>query len=431
MSRQPSSWMKLDNAAKIYPAAKKRKWTAMFRFSMDLSEPIDPNILKRALKSTVARFPMFAQRLRRGVFWFYLEHLDGEPEVQQDVANPCVRMKLSENGGFMFRVRYYQNRIAVEFFHVLTDGTGGMCFLKTLVAEYLKLKYGAEIPRSADILDCSQPTRPEEREDAFFKYAKGITRTRKESSAFYFKGTQEPDDIIHITTGTMSSQQLLEKAKQKGVSLTEYLTASLILVFDRLQRAQSHNQRRYKPVKICVPINLRKFYPTPTLRNFSNYTNPGIEPKYGEYSFDEILSAVHHHMGSEVTEKLLNAKISTNVKSESYKILRIMPLFIKNLAMKMTFMMVGDRQTSSSISNLGVIRLPDEMRKYVTGMNFILGPYSRNRVVCAVLSYEGVLTVTFTRTVRETFVEREFFRFLVKQGIHVKIESNQNDGQEV
>lgn len=427
MNGKPKKWMKLDNAAKIYPAAKRRNWTALFRVSAELTEPIDPIILAKAQKSTLERFPGFSLRLRRGFFWFYLEHNEGMPDIQEDVGNPCVRMRLNENQGFMFRVRYYRCRIAVEIFHVLTDGTGGLCFLKTLVAEYLRIKYGADIPRDNEILDCSAEPSPEETEDAFFKYARGITRTRSESNAYYIKGTDEPEDVIHITCGMIEVSKALAAAKNCGVTLTEYLTAALIMAIDRIQRAGGKPQRQLKPVKICVPINLRKFYPTHTMRNFSNYTNPGIEPKYGEYTFDEVLKAVHHHMGAEVTEKQLNAKISTNVRSESYKILRIMPLFVKNLAMRLTFNLVGDRQTSSSISNIGSVVLPPQMAQYVTRMDFILGPLSRNRVICAALSYNGKLYLNFTRTIKETAVEREFFRFLVKQGLCFKIESNQRE----
>ncbi|HNX13303.1 MAG TPA: hypothetical protein PK854_02150 [Oscillospiraceae bacterium] len=419
------SWMKLDNAAKIYPAAKRRNWTALFRLSACLTEPVDPVALRAALESCAKRFPTFTLRLRRGMFWFYLEHIDGVPKIQRDVANPCVRMDLRENRGFMFRVRYFENTVAVEIYHVLTDGTGGFVFLKTLVAEYLRIKYGAVIPRDTEILDCSEAPKPDELEDAFFKYAKSHTAPRGESSAYYFKGTLERPDVIHITNAQMPLDLLLAKAKEKKVTLTEYLTAVLILAIDKVQRAEGRPQRKLKPVKICVPINLRKFYPTHTLRNFSNYTNPGIDPRYGLFSFDEVLSAVHHHMGSEVTEKKLNAKIATNVQVEKVRVLRLMPLFIKNIAMKMTFKFVGDRQTSSSISNLGAVKLPPEMEQYVTRMDFILGPLSRNRVIAAMLSYQNTVYFNFTRIIKETFIEREFFRMLVKLGIPVRIESNQ------
>lgn len=416
-------WMKLDNAAKIYPAASRRNWKALFRLSATLTETVDPAVLKEAQRFTLARFPGFALKLKRGVFWYYLEFNEGGPPVLPDGSYPCAPMDFKENGGFMFRVRYHKKRIAVEIFHVLTDGSGGLCFLKTLVAEYLRIKYGAQIPRDSGILDCSQPPRPEETEDAYLKFARNVGRSRREPDAYYLKGTDEPD-YVHVVTGLIPSFEVLSRAKEKGVSLTEYLTAVLVMAIDKLQRQKVRQEKRLKPVKVCIPINLRSFYPTCTMRNFASYVNPGIDPRYGVYSFDEVLSAVHHYMRAEVTEKLLNAKISTNVRSETRKVLRLTPLFLKNIAMKLTFYRVGDRKSTTSISNLGLVKLPDEMAQYVARMDFILGPLSRNRVVCGALTYNGTLVLNFLRTIRESALEREFFRYLVKLGVPVRVESN-------
>lgn len=423
-SSAQKSWMKLDNAAKIYPAAKRRNWKALFRLSATLTQPIDPTILEQAQRSTLARFPGFAQRLKRGAFWYYLEHNEGAPAITPDGMYPCAPMDFKENHDFMFRVRYHDRRIAVEVFHALSDGSGGLCFLKTLVAEYLRIRYGAQIPRDKEILDCSAPPHPDETEDAYLKYARDIARSRREPDAYFLRGTDEPDGYVHIVTGMIPVQDVLRRAKEKQVSLTEYLTAVLILAVDKIQRRMVRHPKLYKPVKVCVPINLRSFYPTNTMRNFASYVNPGIDPRYGVYSFDEVLAAVHHYMRAEVTEKLLNAKIATNTRAEAHKALRLTPLFLKNIALKFTFSRVGDRKSSTSISNLGVVKLPDEMARYVTRMDFILGPLSRNRVVCAALTYNGTLVLNFTRTIRESMLEREFFRTLVKLGIPVKLESN-------
>lgn len=419
--------MKLDNAALIYPATMNRNWTALFRLSATLTEPVDEDILEVAQKRTLRRLPWFSYQLKRGLFWFYLERGDAEPAVEPDVGNPCVRMKLKSRAGFCMRVRYYQNRIAVEFFHVLTDGTGGLVFLQTLVAEYLRIKYGAVIPRDERILDCSEPPKPEEAEDSFAAYSGTITQTRKEVKAFHINGTDESGGFVHIITGSMDAEGVRQKAREKGVTITEYLTAALILSVDAIQRRRVAHIHRLKPVKICVPINLRNVFPSKTLRNFANYVNPGIDPRLGTYTFDEVLNIVHHFMGMEVTKKLLNAKITTNVRTEQNRVLRLMPLFIKNLAMKYAYSQVGDAISTTSLSNLGVTRLPEEMAKYVRRMDFILGPLADNRVCAAALTYNGRLRVNFTRTIAEPVLEREFFTRLVKLGIPVKVESNQTE----
>ncbi|MPM69201.1 hypothetical protein SDC9_116145 [bioreactor metagenome] len=209
--------------------------------------------------------------------------------------------------------------------------------------------------------------------------------------------------------------------------MTEYLVAALILSVDAIQRRRIPSIHAYKPVKLSVPINLRNVFPSKTLRNFANYANIGIDPRLGEYTFDETLNIVHHTLAMEVSPKLLNMKITTNVRSEQNTVLRLTPLFIKNMALKYVYSQVGDVLSSTTLSNLGVSKLPDEMAKYVRRMDFILGPLADNRVCAAALTYNGRLRVNFTRTIAEPWLEREFFTRLVKLGIPVKVESNQRD----
>ncbi len=425
-----AAWMKLDNAALIYPATMNRNWTALFRLSATLTEPVDAGTLERAFRQTLARFPSLAVRLRRGIFWFYFEQGHDAPAIEQDVGNPCLRMRLQDSGGYGLRLRYYRNRIAIEFFHVLTDGTGGMVFLKTLVAEYLKMQYGADIPRGDDILDCGAEPLPEELEDSFMRFSGTETQGRREDKAYHINGTDEADGFIHITTGEMELDQLLSMARAKGVSLTEYLSAVMILSVDAIQRRRIPVKRSYKPIKICVPINLRRFFPSKTLRNFSSYVNPGINPRLGTYDFDETLRIVHHFMAMEVTEKLLAARFTTNVKTQQNPMLRVMPLFIKNAAMKLVYTQVGDAVSSTCLSNLGLADLPPEMTKYVSRMDFILGPLAQNRVCAAALGYNGKLRINFTRTIEEPLLEKEFFTRLVRLGAHVLVESNQPEPEE-
>lgn len=429
METKHKSWMKLDNAALIYPATMNRNWTALFRLSATLREPVDAGVLERAFLNTLPRFPSLAVKLRRGVFWFYLEKSGEAPAIEQDVGNPCVRMRLMDNGGCGLRIRYYRNRIAVEFFHVLTDGTGGLVFLKTLVAEYLRLRYGADIPCAGDILDPREPPSDAETEDSFARFSGAETSSRKEAKAYHITGTDESDGFIHITTGEMALSDLLERAKEKGVSLTEYLTAVMLLSVDAIQRRRIPLTRSYRPVKVCVPINLRRFFPSKTLRNFSSYVNPGINPRLGVYDFDETLRIVHHFMAMEVTEKQLIPRLTTNVRTQKNRTLRIMPLFIKNAAMKLVYNQVGDALSSTCLSNLGAVELPPAMQEHVSRMDFILGPLAQNRVCAAALGYDGRLRINFTRTIGEPLLEKEFFTRLVKLGIHVLLESNQRESE--
>ena len=333
-------------------------------------------------------------------------------------------MDLRENRGFMFRVRYHENRIAVEIFHVLTDGTGGLCFLKTLVAEYLRLKYGAAIPRGSGLLDCDEPPRPEELEDAFLRYARPETLPRAEKAAYHVRGTDEPPDVIHVITGMCPVAELKEKARSYGVSVTEYLTAVLLLCLDEMQRRSVRPKGRLKPVKVCVPVNLRSFFPSETVRNFALYVNPGMEPRLGHYTMEELTNIVHCQMALEATEKNLCARFSQNVRSEQSIALRLVPLFLKNIVMKCVFDRVGERKSVITLSSLGVINVPSVMYDYVKRLDFILSEQSKAPYNVGVLSYSGTTYLNIIRNIKEPRLEMEFYKVLREEKIHVKVESN-------
>ncbi len=418
------TWMKLDNAAKIYPAALSWfGWMSIFRLSAELDEKVDADILDAALQRVIKRFPSMGVRLKRGLFWYYLDGIKRPPRVQRDVKNPCGRMNFKKRDGYMFRVRYYEKRIAVEFFHVLTDGTGGMIFLKTLVAEYLKLKYGDDIPRSAAILDCSEAPKPEETEDSFLRYARKATVSIGDEEAWQIKGTKSGAGGIHVITAMMSASQLKGKAKSYGATVTEYLLAHLVLSLAQLQRESKRASKL--PVKVNVPVNLRKFYGSNTLRNFANYMHVGIYPALGEYTFEETLTTVKHQIGIMGTEKIQNGRFSNNVSSERNFLLRIAPLIIKEPVMKLAFLINGDRLSSTVFSNLGKVDLPEPMAQRVRRFDFLLGPQSKNPTVCACVTFGDTCCLNLTRYISETDMERIFLTRLVKDGIHVKVESNQ------
>ena len=423
MKNETPSWLPLDNAAKIYPPAMTKRWNALFRVSATLKEPIDPDLLYAAQLRTLRRFPTFSMRLRKGIFWYYLDKIDGAPEIQQDFQNPCAKMNFSKNRGFAFRVRYYNCRIALEVFHVLTDGTGGMSFLKTLVAEYLSLKHHVTIPREGDLLDCSKDPLPEEMEDGYLRYAGSSPIPEAACTAYHLNGTPNRD-FLSITTGIISAADIAGRAKALGITVTEFLTAVLVLAVTDWKKAKNSRFQKSRPVKITVPVNLRKMFPSRTVRNFANYANVGIDTRLGEYSFEEVAMIVHHQLKLETSPKRLAAKIASNVGIEKNAFMRLVPLFIKNPVMHIAYRLEGDRKSSSCLSNLGLIKLPGVMEEYIERFDFMLGSLLENPVACAMVGYGDKLYINFSRTILEPFLERAFFTRLVKMGIHVKVESN-------
>ena len=417
-------WLKLDNAAKIYPAAKTRSWTAIFRVSVTLNEDIDPGILDTALENTIRRIPLFGYRLRRGVFWHYLDWQPNMPKSEQDVQNPCARMLLDRDNHFMFRVRRHHGRIAVEGFHSLADGTGGLTFLMTLAAEYIRLRYGEKIPANSHVLDISEEPVPEEWEDSFLKYARGGVRARKEEVAYALSGTPLAEGLLSLVTGVADAACLKEAAHRYGVTINVFLASVLLKALLTLQASEPGKRRKRLPVKVSMPLNLRKYYPSRTLRNFASFINATIHPTYGDYTLQDIISQVRGFAGMEATEPMVNARMSTNVAVEKNRLLRAMPLFIKTPAMKLAYYLAGERYFTMTMSNLGALPLPKEMAKYVRRADLVMGPGKHNRSTAGVISCLDKTYINFSRTIEEPNVEREFFRLLIQLGVPVTVESN-------
>ena len=191
--------MRLDNAAKIYPAALRQNWSNVFRLSATLAEEVDTRVLQSALDVTVRRFPSMCVRLRRGLFWYYLQQLNKAPTIREESSYPVTSMTRREIRSCAFRVIVYQNRIAVEFFHAVTDGNGGLVFLKSLTAEYLQQKYGASIPATHGVLGRLESPSEEELEDSFQKYAGNVNASRKENTAWRPRGTRELDGFLNLS----------------------------------------------------------------------------------------------------------------------------------------------------------------------------------------------------------------------------------------
>ncbi len=420
-------WMRLDNAAKLYPAVRTKNWCNVFRLSITLNENIDPDVLQKALNVTVGRFPSIAVRLCKGFFWYYLEEIESAPAVIPDRPYPCGKMTADDMKRCAFRVLYYKKRIAVEFFHSLTDGNGGLIFLKTLAAEYITQKENVNIPAEFGVLNRNEEPNDREFEDSFLKYHGHKAFSKREKTAYRITGTKENDDFHGVTIGIVDLKSVLSKAKKHGVSLTAYLAAVMALSIIQIQDSEVPDKRKQKPVKILIPVNLRNYFKSSSMRNFVLYVIPEIEANMGDFTFEEILQIVYCQMKLQLTEKQMQARITANVKVEKNKFLKALPLFVKNIGMKTAFSMVGEKKSSITMSNLGAVRIPDEMRKFTERFDFTLGVQATGCNNCGILSYGDKLYINMIRNIKESELERLFFTNLVKRGIAVTVESNQKE----
>ena len=416
-------WYKLDLSATVYPTLQRRDFSSVYRLSVTLRETVDPELLQQALDMTLTRFPTYKVTIRKGLFWRYLEPNNRPgPFVQKDIKNPCMPMHFKSNNRYLIRVYYYERRISFEAHHCLGDGTGGMCLLQTLTAVYLGLQ-GHPIPPSGFVLDLNETPDPEELEDAYMRYATAkVKPPRPAAKTYRVRGTKEPFYTLNIVDGILSVKEVMAVAKKYGATITEYLNA--VLLYALLQKQSNEFHLKYKPVRIAMPVNLRRFFPSKTLRNFITMVYPFIDPRLGEYSFEEIVTEVHTYMRYYINRKFLCGDITTNAATKHNFLIRVVPLFIKDFVVRTFYTRVQDKNSSAGLTNMGALRVPEEMKPYIERFDICMGQPFSSRTNCAIISFEDILTINFASSIVEADVERYFFRKLVQDGIHVKIESN-------
>ncbi len=416
-------WYRLDLSAIVYPTLQRKNFSSVYRLSVVLKECVEPDLLQKAVDQTLPRFPTFKVSMRKGVFWRYLEPNDRPgPYVEPDIVNPCMPMFFQNNNRYLIRIYYYQKRISLEVFHSLSDGGGAMYLLRTITAVYLRLK-GHQIPVGQGVLDLLEDPEEEELEDAYLRYASSKVRPpRSREKTYRIRGTREPFYTLNIITGILPVKQVLQISKGYQVSVTEYLNA--VLLYALLKKQKSDRVFQERPVSIAMPVNLRRFFPSRTLRNFITMVYPSIDPRMGDYTFEEIVLQVHHYMRYYINNKFLNADITTNAAVTRNLLIRIVPLFFKDFVVRQFYKRVQDKQSSAGLTNLGIVETPEEMRAHIERFEVLMGQPFSARTNCAVVSYGENLTVSFASSIVEADVERLFFRKLVQDGIHVKIESN-------
>lgn len=416
-----SRWFKIDNAGKIFRSVSKESNTSIFRVSVILTEPVQAEMLQAALDIVIKRFPSFSVKLRKGFFWDFLYENDEKLLVREEKLYPCSPLIKGENRGYLLRVLYFNCRVSLEVFHSITDGTGAVEFLKTLIYQYLSIK-GEKVEDEGMLLHPDELPNKYEIEDSFEKYYEDAPSERiVETKAFHIEGTPlEPfgNNIIH---GVMSASELNAIAKKNGTTITEYLTSILIYsIYNETMKYGIYD----KPIRVTIPVNLRKIFPSRTLRNFFTVVNVGIDPS-PNLTFETVLKEVSRQLKEKTKKENLKKVLTANIKLEKMLVARFVPVFIKDIAMRYGFENFGEDSKTITLSNIGNIRFPSLMSEFVHQMEIVIYPTHKSPVNCGVCSVNDKLTVTFSRTILEANIIRSFFCYLVQNvGLDVRVYSN-------
>ena len=426
MANNLKKWLRLDNSAKIYPMMINKQTMNMFRLSAELMEAVDPDILQEALAKTIKRFPSFNVRLTKGIFWYYFEENVQIPKVEEESDIILEKITFNKTRGFNFRVTYFGNRISIEFFHAIADGSGGVEFLKSLLYTYLNLR-GENVLSEQKVITVNTPVSMHEIEDSFLTYYKKKKVSELPINSLKGKDCVHIDGILYTNHGKgliearFSVKKLLDICHEKGCTITEFLGGLLVysIFMAKLNGIPQENN-----IQLFCPINLRKLFPSTTLRNFTLFSRIECNTMR-KLTLDDCIEDIKDSFDRDVDKETLSAKISATVRAEKLPIMRITPLFIKQGIFNIGNKIFGKAKKTATFSNLGIVDMPESMKKHIKNVAFMLNSNKDVPFNVAAITYNDTITVSFTRSIMDTDIEQFFVRYLTQElGLNVVVESN-------
>jgi NRPS condensation-like uncharacterized protein len=405
------NWYRIDNVAKVFLATVSKRDTRSFRVSCVLNEDIDPEILQKALLMAIQDRPQVQVRIRRGLFWHYMEDTDIMPEVSEESDRICPTLYVPAKAMLHYKVTYFGKRINLDIFHALCDGTGGLEFLNIIVLHYLKLKFPGKYE---DVALHSGASADDLSQDSYRQFfgKMGLKGSSSVRPAYHPGGFRLPYDQLQFFEVHMPTAEILSKAKAAGVSLTSYLGAAWMLAV----RDEMPARKRQRPVTVSLPVNLRNYYPSHTARNFFNNVNvTHVFDK--DITIEELAAEFDASLKSQLTEESIKKQMDNYETMEYVAPVRAVPLFIKQLVVRHVTRLV-DKKVTLVLSNLGVQRPPKEVEDEIANYN---GFCSSNNLFSTIFSYKGDTTLGISSPYSNTGVVKNFVRGLAESGVQITV----------
>ncbi len=412
-------WYKLDNSAQLFPVIASENTTNTYRISVILNEEVDHVLLQEALDNLLPKFDPFNVRLRHGFFWYYFEENGRKaPTVREENTFPCTFIHAKLNRDYLFRVTYYKTRINIEVFHALADGMGGINFLRELVYHYLRLKHPELQSVMGDGLTSGTSINIE---DSFLSHYKRphkpLYATQK---AYRIKGELLRDKRLGVMGVRMDLGELKAAARKHNMSINEYLVGTYVYA---IYRSCLKSMISKRPLRVSVPVNLRSYFESVTSRNFFVMIAAELVTEKENYTYEEVLDIVQKSLKSQMDKEHLEKIFSYNVSNQANFFLRLVPLFIKNMAIKYVYLRSAGG-SSSTMTNIGNIKVEEPYKPYISNFHAVLSTSVGQSIKATICSYDNIMNVTFGSQLRDVKIQHSFVKQLVEDGINITLETN-------
>lgn len=412
-------WRRLDNQAKIFSLASGRKYTSVFRLSVVLKDNIDLYILEKAVNLALLKYDSFRVKRRRGLFWHYLDKNKKKPKIFLEEEYPFQIVNTWENNNYLFKVSYFKNKINIEFYHILTDGNGGLEFFKEIIYQYIEMKFF----KNDDIVD--RYIKHNKVENPYKKLIfKNLVKEKKiDSSLFGYQlnGDIFKDGILSISHYNIDCLELKKVCRKYNVTIGTYITA---IIGYAIYKKNYINYKGSDIIRISVPVNLKRYFDIDTQFNFFSHISIEINVnKNDDYTFKDILNIVKDEYEKKLNKNHLLNVIYSEEKLLSNPIVRICPLFLKIFFVKIGSLFMKRRFTTS-ISNIGEIDFDDKYTEYIDKFMVMLSPDWAERVKFGICSYNNNFVISISSYLVENGIENEIYYLLRKDGVNVVVEGN-------
>ena len=412
------TWRRLDNSSKIFPMSTGEKYSTVFKLSVVLKNEVQPEFLQKAVVNALEKYQAFKVRMKPGLFWYYLEQNNKEPLVEEERDYPCKYINPRRNRGYLFKVTYFKNKINIDIFHALTDGSGGTIFFREIIYTYLDMCYPNELKEE------NRKTKKIEYdiEDSYIKnYSKKSKSNTTSSRAYELTGKNIKLGAISAIHQIIDSEKLKKECEKYEVSVTQYLTAVLMYA---IYNENYLKNKGSKPLKICIPVNLKKYFPSKTISNFFSYIYVSGKMKEDNLdTFEKIMVFVKKEFKEKLTEEEILKTMSANVKLGNNILIRSIPLILKNLIVRLSYLEIRKHSTIT-YSNTGRVGIMGEYQNYIDYFIVLISPDPIERIKCSSCTFENKIVFTFTSILNNNNIEKAFYEFLINKGIDVNIESN-------
>ena len=409
-------WYKIDNVAKLFLATHNKRDTRSIRISCILEEPVDGKLLQQALDETVRLRPQFQVRIRRGFFWHYIEGTDAMAKVTEENDRICPVMYGPDYKGVLhYKVSYFLDRINIDMFHAISDGTGAIIFMKLLVLNYLKLAHPGQLD---DVVLTEGATDDERYQDSYSHFYENTEMVipgkilNKKKKAYQIQSRKLLYNQLQFFEIHFPADKLLKMSKGMGVSLTSFLGAKLMIA---IQKGMPLGMKK-RPITVSMPVNLRNYYPSETLRNFFN----SVDFSHvfdGSETVESLAKDFDAHLKEAIKPDKIRSQMNRYQKIERLYVTRVVPLILKQPVVR-SFAKKEAKTVTCVLSNLGPVKVPDKMAGYIKGFTDFC---STEKLFITVTSYGNDLVLGVASAYQGTSVIKRLIDSLKTDDMEVKV----------